>query len=99
MIAQHNLNQAQRRAALVKPRFEPPMRAALALLLQGEAELCGDAGQPVWRTPCGAVIAVPTIKSLARRALGRPRGNVQRRFTLTAAGRRQALALTRNVHV
>jgi hypothetical protein len=74
-------------------RFAPPMRAALALLLLGEAELGGDEARPVWRAPTGDVIALPIIKSLARRALGRPRGDVQRRFTLTAAGRRTAVAL------
>jgi len=77
----------------MKPRFEPPMRAALALLLHGAAELCAEAERPVWRTPDGAVIPIPTIKALARRALGRPLGRPNRRFTLTAAGRRQALAL------
>lgn len=67
------------------------VKGALALLLDGDAELADGARPRAFRASGGQIISGNTARTLTRDALARKRGD---RFTLTAAGRRQALALS-----
>jgi hypothetical protein len=66
------------------------VKAALALLMLGDAELSPGLASPGFRAANGRIISARLARKLANAALARKRGA---RFTLTAAGRRHALAL------